>query len=76
MAETQRVNPHVSDAVTQDAIAVIGEAPAMAIGSLYQTIGDSVGKAAINNVYTQQQATLIYQTASTVGVELILDLPI
>jgi mannose/fructose/N-acetylgalactosamine-specific phosphotransferase system component IID len=74
MADIDHVHPHVTTAVTQDALAVIGEAPAMAIGSLFQTIGYSVGTAAINNVHNQLQANMVHETASTVGVEHLLDL--
>jgi hypothetical protein len=74
MADSEHIHPYVTTAVTQDALAVIGEAPAMAIGSLFQTMGDSMGKAAINNVHNQQQANMVYETASAVGVEHLLDL--
>ncbi|MBK8236573.1 MAG: RebB family R body protein [Deltaproteobacteria bacterium] len=46
---------------------MLGEAPAMAMGSLYQTIGNSVAMAAANAVYAQQQANVTYQTATTVA---------
>jgi mannose/fructose/N-acetylgalactosamine-specific phosphotransferase system component IID len=74
MADIDHVHPYVTTAVTQDALAVIGEAPAMAIGSLFQTIGFSVGTAAINNVHNQLQANMVHETASAVGVEHLLDL--
>ena len=62
------VNPQVTDAITTTNVKVLGEAPAMAMGSLYQTIGNSVAMAAANAVYAQQQANVTYQAASTVGV--------
>ncbi len=37
------VNPDVTDAVTQANIKVLGEAPALALGLLYQTIGTASG---------------------------------
>ncbi|PCK08988.1 MAG: RebB protein [Alteromonadaceae bacterium] len=46
----------------------IAKAPAMAMGSLYQTIGNSVAMAAANAVYAQQQANVTYQAASTLGI--------
>jgi hypothetical protein len=73
---TTTVNPQITGAITQTNVAVLGEAPAMAIGSLYQTIGNSVAMAAANNVYAQQQANVTYQAASTVGVTNLLELPI
>lgn len=66
MSET--VNSQITDAVTQVNTKVLGEAPAMAMGSLYQTIGNSVAMAAANAVYAQQQANVTYQAATTMGV--------
>lgn len=62
------VNAQVTDAITQTNVKVLGEAPAMAMGNLYQTIGNSVAMAAANAVYAQQQANVTYQAASTLGV--------
>lgn len=62
------VNGAVIDAVTATNTKVLAEAPAMAMGSLYQTIGNSVAMAAANAVYAQQQANVTYQAASTMGV--------
>ncbi len=71
-AETT-VNPQVTDAITQTNLKVLGEAPAMAMGSLYQTIGNSVAMAAANAVYAQQQANVTYQAATTVAVKKLID---
>ncbi|AJQ97824.1 RebB family R body protein [Gynuella sunshinyii] len=62
------VNGAVVDAVTIANTKVLAEAPAMAMGSLYQTIGNSVAMAAANAVYAQQQANVGYQASSTLGV--------
>ncbi len=67
------VNPQVTDAITQTNVKVLAEAPAMAMGSLYQTIGNSVAMAAANAVYAQQQANVTYQAASTMGVKALVD---
>ncbi|MCC2605100.1 RebB family R body protein [Planctobacterium marinum] len=66
--QPSEVNGAVVDAVTIANTKVIAEAPAMAMGSLYQTIGNSVAMAAANAVYAQQQANVGYQSASTLGV--------
>ncbi len=66
------VNPQITDSVTQINAKVIGEAPAMAMGNLYQTIGNSVAMAAANAVYAQQQANVTYQAATTMGVKTLL----
>lgn len=68
MAEPTSVNSQITDAVTQVNTKVLGEAPAMAMGSLYQTIGNSIAMAAANAVYAQQQANVTYQAASTLGI--------
>lgn len=72
MAELNGVNPQVTDAVTTTNVKVLAESPAMAMGSLYQTIGNSVAMAAANAVYAQQQANVTYQAASTKGVTILL----
>ncbi|WDD97361.1 RebB family R body protein [Thalassomonas actiniarum] len=68
MSQPEAVNGAVIDAVTTTNTKVVAEAPAMAIGSLYQTIANSVAMAAANAVYAQQQANVTYQGASTLGI--------
>ncbi|MDQ1638161.1 MAG: hypothetical protein QOF62_1500 [Pyrinomonadaceae bacterium] len=72
----EEVHPAIPHAVTQNGLAVIGESPAVSIGSLYQTIGDSVSMAAINNVYAQQQVHMSEQAAVTASVTNLLNIPI
>ncbi|ABD82261.1 RebB family R body protein [Saccharophagus degradans] len=62
------VNGQITDAVTQENVKVLGEAPAVAMGNLYHTIGSSVAMAAANAVYAQQQANVIYQAATVIGI--------
>jgi len=62
------VNSQVTDAITITNTKVLAESPAMAMGSLYQTIGNSVAMAAANAVYAQQQANVTYQAATTLGI--------
>ena len=69
MPQLAELAPAVTDAVTQTNVKVLSEAPAMAMGSLYQTIGNSVAMAAANAVYAQQQANVTYQTATTVAID-------
>jgi hypothetical protein len=71
-----RVDPQVTDAITQTNTQVVGEAPAMAIGSLYQTVGNSWSLSAANAVYAQQQANVTFQAANTTGVTNLLELPL
>ncbi len=63
MAQPELVNGAIIDAVTAVNTKVLAEAPAMAMGSLYQTIGNSVAMAAANAAYVQQTLGA-YQTAS------------
>ena len=67
MTQLQELTPAITDAVTQSNVSVLGESPAMSMGSLYQTIGNSVAMSAANSVYAQQQANVTYQTATTLG---------
>ncbi len=66
------VNGQITDAITQTNLKVVGEAPAMAMGSLYQTVGNSVAMAAANSVYAQQQSNVTCQTATTMAVKLLI----
>ena len=66
------VNPQITDAVTSTHVNMVGHAPAMALGSLYQTIANSVSMAAANAVYAQQQANITYQAATTLAVSKLL----
>jgi hypothetical protein len=66
------VNPQITDALTSTHVHVVGHAPAMALGSLYQTVANSVSMAAANAVYAQQQANIAYQAATTLAVSKLL----
>ncbi|WP_305968795.1 MULTISPECIES: RebB family R body protein [unclassified Mameliella] len=66
MVET--VNPQVTDAVTQSNVKVVSEAPAMALGSLYQAMSHSTGILFENAVNAQQQAQILAQAATNQGV--------
>jgi len=68
MAQPEVVNGAVIDAIANTNTKVLAEAPAMAMGSLFQTIGNSVAMAAANSVYAQQQANVGAQAASTLAV--------
>ncbi|WP_281561219.1 RebB family R body protein [Thalassomonas sp. RHCl1] len=68
MSQPETINGAVIDTVTTTNTKVVAEAPAMAMGSLYQTIGNSVAMAAANAVYAQQQANVTNQAASTLGI--------
>jgi hypothetical protein len=65
MAFPTAVNSQITDAVTQSNVKVIGEAPAMALGSLYQSLAHAAGIAAENLVTQQQNANSLSQALLT-----------
>jgi len=65
------VSPQITDAVTQTNVKVVAEAPAMAMGMLYQSTAQALANAAHNATAAQQNANLILQTTTTQGVALL-----
>jgi hypothetical protein len=65
------VNPQVTDAVTSVNVKTLGDSPAMALGSLYQTMSNAAGIAAGNAVTMQQQSNVVHQAATTMGVTML-----
>ncbi|MEJ0044387.1 MAG: RebB family R body protein [Rhizomicrobium sp.] len=68
MAEPTPVNGQITDAVTQANVKVVGEAPAMAMGALYQSLAHSTGILYENAAAAQQQVAITAQAATTQGV--------
>lgn len=68
MAFPTAVNSEITDAVTQNNVKTVGEAPAMAMGSLFQTMAHSTGIAFENAVNASQQTNVTAQAATTMGV--------
>ncbi|HHW1779482.1 TPA: RebB family R body protein [Pseudomonas aeruginosa] len=62
------VNDQITDAVTQSNVKVVGEAPAMALGTIYQTMAHSTGILFENAVSAQQQQNALTLAASNMGV--------
>lgn len=62
------VNDQITDAVTQTNVKVIGEAPAMAMGTIYQSMAHSSGILFANAVAAQQQQNTLAQAATNQGV--------
>lgn len=56
MAFPTSVNDQITDSVTQSNVKVIGEAPSVALSSLYQSLAHAAGIAAENLVVQQQNA--------------------
>ncbi len=62
------VNDQITDAVTQSNVKVIGEAPAIALGNVYQTAAHSTGLMFENAINNQNQQNTLGQAATTQGV--------
>ena len=68
------VNPQITDAVTQANVKVLGEAPAMAMGSIYQSVSHALALLYQDAVTGQQQLQITAQAALTQGVMLLYSL--
>lgn len=68
MAEPTPVNGQITDAVTQTNVKVLGEAPAMAMGAIYQSLAHSTGILYENATSAQQQLAIAAQAATNQGV--------
>ena len=68
MAFPTSVNDQITDAVTQANVKVLGDAPAIALGNLYQATAQALANAAHNATSAQQQAAITMQAATTMGV--------
>lgn len=62
------VNPQITDAVTQSNVKVVAEAPAVAMGSIYQSLAHATGILFENAVNAQQQQNILGQAATTQGI--------
>ncbi|MBD8876362.1 R body protein RebB-like protein [Roseibium polysiphoniae] len=58
----------ITDAVTQSNVKVVGESPAMALSTLYQSMAHSTGVLFENAVSAQQQQNILAQAAVNQGV--------
>jgi ACR3 family arsenite efflux pump ArsB len=65
------VNPQITDAVTQTNVKILGEAPGMAMGLLYQATAQALANAAHNATAAQVNANTVLQAATTQGVALL-----
>jgi len=68
MAMPTPVNGMITDAVTQTNVKVLGDAPAMAMGAIYQSLSHSTGILFENAVSSQQQLAIASQAATNQGV--------
>lgn len=68
MAFPTAVNSQITDSVTQANVKVVGEAPAIALGNLYQATAQALANAAHNATNAQQQSYVTMHAATTSGV--------
>jgi len=68
MAIPTAVNGQITDAVTQANVKVLGDAPAMAMGAMYQSLAHSTGILYQNATSAQQQLAISAQAATNQGV--------
>ena len=72
MAFPTAVNSQITDAVTQANVKVLGDAPAMAMGNVYQAIAQALANAAHNATNAQQQNNVLAQAVTTRCVQFLL----
>ena len=68
MAFPTAVNSQITDSVTQANTKVLGDAPAVALGNLYQATAQALGNSAHNATTANQQSYVTAQAATTMGV--------
>ncbi len=68
MAYPTLVNGQITDAVTQQSVQVLAQAPAIAMGSVYQSAAHSLGIMYQNAVQAQREAAICGQAATNQGV--------
>ena len=67
-----KVQAQVTDAISSTSVQNIANAPAVAMGSLYNTLSNSVALSAMNAVYAQQQTNIVHQASTARSVALLL----
>ncbi len=68
MAMPTEVNNQITDSITESNTKVLGDAPAVALGNLYQATAQALSNAAHNATNAQQQSYVTAQAATTMGV--------
>jgi killing trait domain-containing protein len=68
MAYPTPVNSQITDAVTQTGVSTLAAAPAIAMGTIYQSAAHSIGILFQNSTAAQRQAAICGQAATNQGV--------
>lgn len=71
-----RVSPQIADAVTAANVKVVADAPAMSLGTVYETLAASTGLVFGNAVSGQQQTTAAAQASTAQGVIQLYGIPL
>lgn len=74
MADNTPVNAQITDAVTQTNVKVLGEAPAQAMGLVYQTMAHSISLAMQNAMQAQGGLQQIGNAVTSTACRQILDI--
>ncbi|WP_199229237.1 RebB family R body protein [Caulobacter endophyticus] len=72
MAFPTNVNDQITDSVSQVNTKVLGDAPAIAMGNLFQATSQALSNAAHNATESQQQSNVTMQASTTQGVSTLL----
>lgn len=68
MAYPTPVNSYITDALTQQGVSVLANAPTIAMGTIYQSAAHSIGILYQNAVQAQRQTSICAQAATNQGV--------
>lgn len=68
----EQVNPQITDAITQTNVKVLAEAPAEAMGVVYQVLGQTISLTMQNGASTQQNMQTVAAAATAKAVEMIM----
>ena len=68
MAYPTLVNGQITDAVTQQSVAVLAAAPTMAMSTIYQSAAHSIGILYQNAVQAQRESAICAQASTNQGV--------
>ncbi|WP_461208988.1 RebB family R body protein [Desulfocurvus sp. DL9XJH121] len=74
MAYPTSVNNQITDSITQANVKVLGDAPAVAMGNVFQAHAQALGNSAHNATTSQQQTNVTAQAATTMGVAVLYSL--
>lgn len=72
MAFPTAVNSQITDAITQSNVKVLGDAPSIAMGNLYQVTAQALANAAHNATAAQQHNNTLAQAVVTRCVQALL----